>query len=364
MVLMGGVVGNTARQLGEVSQFTLSSGGSIVKGIVRFVVQGKSLSLSRKSVPNDSILHTWLDQFAITEVPLSYSILSGLSVIGGSLRRQLWIDDEGLRVWPNLSVLLIGPPGIGKDTIIDAATEVIDRVHATTLIAGKTVEYIEEQLVKLGDPAVCFTGVGELAAFLGPQDYQAGKMQRLTDILSTGRKVDVSTKGAGRQMILHPTMTMIAGSTLPWLRHLPEGSMTGGFVPRFVVTHEDYGKRHVAWVKYDNSQSDLKAARAARVAFPELVRAAVAQWHRAREIVPTADARDAWRNWYRNRFDYFSRDVQEYANRARGQAQKLAMLCAASRMHGWLEQEDYEFSGAVMTHVASSIEKILKGAKQ
>jgi hypothetical protein len=318
--------------------------------------------VNRKLVPNDSILHYWLDRLAITEIPVSYQIVCGLSLIGSLLKRNIFVDQSEWKVYPNMSVLLVGPSGIGKDIAINAATSVVDAVGAVPVIGGKTMDRVKHAMLNIGIPAACYVPAAELTAFLGGKDYQKSMVQELTDLLSTGEKTDVSTKSEGTKIIIQPTVTMQAGSTRDWLhRAMPDGSLEGGFLPRFVIVCEEYGSKFVPFVKYSTDRGERDQALRAKTIFTEEVGKLVKKYgNYSAEIIPTRAARDYYENWYRNRFSYFSPLVKPYANRSRDHLHRIAMLMAVSRGHSFLEEQDYVFGGEMVSYVASTIEKALR----
>ena len=321
--------------------------------------------MTPKIVPKDSVFRLWLEKLSVTEIPVSYQLLVGMSALGSLLKRSVFVDQVRWRVYPNLSVLLIGPSGIGKDLAINEAASLINTVDENLEVSGATIEYLKSELIKLGDPAACFTPAQELSAFLGAKDYQKGIAKELTDLLSTGDRVAVGTKSEGKKLIIRPTVTIQAGSTAEWLKDLPENSLEGGFLPRFLIMCEEYGQKFVAWVKYDNTKEDNDKATAAGEEFLAHVRAIVAEFGgrniraKEQEMMPLPDAEDYYRNWYCNRFKLFSPGVKAYANRSRDQIHRLAMIMALSRYHNYLEATDYAFAAEVMSKIAQGLDIVI-----
>jgi energy-coupling factor transporter ATP-binding protein EcfA2 len=273
----------------------------------------------------------------------------------------VWVDQVNWKIFPNLSTLLVGPSGVGKDTAIDAAERIIQQVGGVTIMGGRTIETIYDQLLKLGDPACAYIPAPELTAFLGSKDYQQSMMQELTDLLSTKESKDVSSKSAGKQVIKRPTLTMQTGSTEEWLhKAMPDGSLEGGWTPRFLIIAEQYGSRSIPLIKL-LPKSEVQQALTAHDTFITFMKDLVGRKRRyPREVTITNEAAETYENWYRNRFRLFSRVVQPYANRSRDQVLRVAMLCALTRNHDYIERPDMDFAVALMQYVAERIDGVMK----
>lgn len=330
--------------------------------------------VNRTIIPNDSFLNAWLDRFSNTEVFPSWTILTGLAIVGVILRRNVCFDQgQSGKIWPNTSVLLVGPSGSGKDTIINPSCDVIDLVGGQS-VAGRTLEAVKESLTQMGNPAVGYINASELADFLGCKDYQAGLVQALTDILSNKSKIDVSLKGdiakGGARSIYNPTLTMFAGSTAEWLQGmLPDGSLDGGFIPRFVVAAEyskrEAGIRPIANPGKFDSIEHRTLVREGEIIFNDclldlaqrtFLRPDQSPWTMT-ETNGEDDAEGWYINWYANRYSKFSPLLQAYASRSSGLLRRLGMLMAITRGHlNYIEETDYHFGDAVIAHAAERLE--------
>ncbi len=325
--------------------------------------------MTLKDIPSDSLLQSFLKYLRVTEVPFSYQVTGGLSCIGAVLRRQRWIDQVDWRVYPNQSVMFIGPSGIGKDTIINrvqASVEALQPLSRVGVLAGVTLELIQHKLAQLGKPAAAYIPAPEMTAFFGKADYQANMLTGVTNLLSNGSKVDISTKGSfinngGESYIWEPTITMHAGSTVEWLhRGMPDGTLEGGFLGRFLIVCEEIGTRYVPLVKQGMSARELDTVREELITWRRGLEEIVSGTKRPAELILDPDAEDLYTNWYHNRFRIFSKAVMPYANRSRDMVLRLAMLMAISRGHNRLiEGIDMQFGIDLMSDVARKIDAVV-----
>lgn len=294
------------------------------------------------------------------ESPISFDLLSVMAAFGAMFRRTTWVDQIGFRVYPNMSVLLVGPSGMGKDTSLGAVRKFAQAVGTVHILGGKTSEAIFEGLTNCGDPAAAMIFAPELAEFFGSKDYQKGMLQDMTDILSNLDYKDISLKSRQNCIIPQPTVTILGGSTPSWLyKAMPDGSMGGGFYPRFVIACESDVKRKVAWIKYDIPPAELAYAIEGRDTFMQQSQYLVDQLRRVGELAPREDARKAYSEWYATREGDFSPLAQPYAHRCRDHCMKLAMICALSRGHDYLDIQDIVFGITTIQYIAAHVDEAL-----
>jgi energy-coupling factor transporter ATP-binding protein EcfA2 len=293
-------------------------------------------------------------------VPTSFLLIAGMSGVGCMFGRNAWVDFGKWNIYPNLSVLFVGPSGCGKDTVINFVETFHDDCGGVNRVAGRTIEEIFNQLEKSGDPAVAFMPMKELAANLGTKDYQGGIITNLTDLLSTGEYVDISTKTGGKKHIRRPTITMQAASTPAWLHtQMPDGTLEGGFFPRCIVVCESYNTRKfVPNPKHEVTKLEWQDIVRSRQGFVAGVSAVLRRFRdQPREVIMLEDAYLYYTNWYHNRNSYFSPTVRPYAHRARDQIVRLGLISALLRNRAYIDESDMRFAAAIMQHVATSIDR-------
>lgn len=313
-----------------------------------------------QALPKDSIFHLWLEARSVLETPISFDLFPAMSAVGAMLKRTCWIDQVEFRIYPNMSVLLVGPSGIGKDTAIDGAEWIIQQTDAVRIVGGKTPETITSVLQQIGDPAAAVIPAGELSEFFGSKDYQQDMVGVITDLLSTKDYKDISLKSRPNMRILRPTLTMLGGSTRDWLhKAMPEEAMSGGFYPRFLIICEELPKHTVAWIKYSVTENERLRSNAAKSQFVAAVHRIVRDYTDIGEMVPQDGAQEAYEKFYNERTKYFSPVASAYAHRCRDTVLRIAMLCAISRFHRYLDRDDFGFATAVIQYVGGKIDTAL-----
>lgn len=316
-------------------------------------------------IPKGSILNLWLDARNVLETPYSFDLCCCLSALGSILRRGYWVDQVKFKVYPNLSTLVVGHSGIGKDTAIDGAETILQAVSTIPIIGGRTSETILQRLLELNhDPTCAVILAGELSEFFGPKDYQKGMIETITELMSTKGYKDVSLKGSmkagGPSRIVRPTLTMMGGSTRDWLHSaMPEAAMSGGFYPRFLIVCEDTIKRPVPLLKYSIPEKELAAAASAQEEFFIGLGALAQEFTNIGEAVLTKAAVDAYTTFYDERTQWFSAGAQPYAHRCRDTALKIAMISAVSRFERRVDYPDIEFAARLIEYVGSRIDDAL-----
>ncbi len=314
------------------------------------------------NIPKNSLLEPWCDSLSITEIPVSYQIFGALSLVGGIIGRKLYIDQMRFKIYPNISVMFIGPSGVGKDTIINQITRAGKAVVGKDkFIEGKTIEFVQDQLAKMGKPAQAWILAPELTAFLGGKDYQKSLVQDITNLLSTNDILDASVSSKDR-IIYEPTVSLLAGSTAEWLhKAMPDGSMEGGFVPRFVVVFEEYSPRHVAWIKYGLSKKERAQAENGYSHFMKEIHKIKASLPAvAHEMTPDGEAMDLYEEWYISRFDRYVPMIREYANRCRDHVLRIAMVASVMEGKPYLTGSAMQFAIEMVDYSASRVELVIK----
>lgn len=188
--------------------------------------------------------YNFSDQF------ITWSLLACISAI---LERRSYFNAQGFGyIFPNIYVVLVGPPASGKTTIADRATEwLLENLDNGPMFASNVatpaalVDELKEAEVKKGfahGHSPLFVYSSELGVFL--DDIGGGEPYKLLIDWFDGRRhgkvwsKHVVKKGK-RLEILSPSLTLLGCTTSDWLQRSRIAEVAGqGFTSRVIWVHE------------------------------------------------------------------------------------------------------------------------------
>lgn len=197
-----------------------------------------------------SFLADYREYCSNLEVPPSFTTFSSLVTLASLLRRRVWIyKGDYIRIYPNLYVVLVGPPGCGKNTAIEIAEDVLHQRKSPCSAESVTREklimdmQVQESVLdflpaddkyRIVSPYTVLAT--ELSEFLGAGGL--GMISFLTDIYS--RNIyEYRTKNKGSVFIRGPYLNLVAGTTPDWItNYLKDDIISGGFSRRCIFIYE------------------------------------------------------------------------------------------------------------------------------
>ena len=200
-------------------------------------------------LPKDSWLREWLGCWPTSEPPKSFILFAGMSMMGSMIGRRCYFDQDTLRIYPMLNLLLVGNSGIGKSVTLNhlglrLIREMPREQQPQQVVGTAGVEKLHWDL--RGNPHAILVAA-ELANFFGRQKYLEGLVEYVTELLDYLPYVERRFKNSDVVQVVEPAVTVVGGSTIEWLQEaLPDSAVGGGFLPRFLIVYEQHKGQRVA----------------------------------------------------------------------------------------------------------------------
>lgn len=279
-------------------------------------------------------LETYLEYTFLTEPPDNYHLWCGVSALAACLRRQVWIDMGFFNVYPNMYIVLVGPPATRKNTAINIATRLAFKLEdvrisadATTreaLIRAIGASKFQSMLPNKDPYEHCSLTIisKELSVFLGSNNHDL--LSLLTDLYDCHDKWEYRTKNMGIDTIHNEWLNLLGGTTPTWLvGSVPMDAIGGGFTSRVIFVVENTPRKRVALPVLTQKERDLQVK-----LLTDLQKIALM----CGEMKLTSEAKLWFTNWYENDNTKASTDVRfdGYYGRKHIHLLKAAMTISAS----------------------------------
>lgn len=197
----------------------------------------------------DDWITGWLKFVDNTEPPICYKEWVAISVIASALQRKCSMNLGHLIVYPNLYVVLIGPPGSRKSTAMKPGRELLIQ-KGIRLSADATTKEALIRALRLSSTSVSSLATGEtvghasltvfspeLTVFLGYDNLQL--MTYLNDWWDCNDPWEYDTKNEELKDYISAVWVNLLGATTPEILQtaLPTESIGLGFTSRVIFIH-------------------------------------------------------------------------------------------------------------------------------
>lgn len=201
-----------------------------------------------------NFIDSYLHYTRALESPTSYHTWCAISVISACLRRKTWINMGHFNIYPNMYIVLVGPPGKCKKSVaINASMELIEdyneiKISADSITREALIQDIKksetqiqvdinnEQRIQFHSSVTIVSK--ELSVFLGEQNQ--GLLSLLTDLYDCPNKWEYKTKNKGIDTCYGIWLSLLGASTPTWLvGSISTAAIGGGFTSRVIFIVED-----------------------------------------------------------------------------------------------------------------------------
>jgi hypothetical protein len=218
-------------------------------------------------------LEDWVDSFLYftedTEPPETYRRWTAISTIASVLQRKCWVNWGRLTFYPNLYIVLVGPPAARKGTAMQEGRDLLDQlgvqVAADSGSWQKFINSLEESGVtdtgpdgKLYHHSSVTIFSSELTVFLGYDNHEM--LSVLCDWFDCRSRFVYDTFRGGRQEVPNVWANLLGATTPQQLQAaLPEGAFGSGFTSRVIHVYEEEPAKLV--IKPEISELAMKTQR-------------------------------------------------------------------------------------------------------
>ena len=316
-----------------------------------------------------------------TDIPVNFLNWGALSLIGAALKDNVSFNSGTYTIYPNIFVILVSPPGIGKSAIQHIVKDLIEATEPNPLV--NLVEYrnttesilmdIEQGWAKA--PAIhnqqivigatdhsCLCLSTEIRTLLGASEWMLIFLEEAWSETSFGNK----TKNKGIVKIKEMCFSLLAASVPSFMRDVDKMRnskmiITGGFTSRCFFTYADAPSKFVPFLEpmkdnpksksmYDNLVIDLREIGTLRGKFAVDTSARILfeQFLKQQQLIAKSE---------------YSEVLQNSRARIKANTLKLAMIFSASRGNDLIiNQVDMANAIAEVGKMFGQLSKLFRGA--
>lgn len=204
------------------------------------------------------VLPSWIDGFTtLTEMTGSPEIFrkwTAISLVACALERRVWTETVKGQLFPNLYVILIGPPGAGKTVVANHARPLLMELEESHISSSSVTKAsladellaAERKIVRPTEdpPVITYNSLAILSNELGVliPSYESDFMNVLTDLWNC-KIYSESRRTKNRQFSIENTqLNLLACTTPSYLNNLlPLGAWDQGFLSRCLLIYSGGG---------------------------------------------------------------------------------------------------------------------------
>jgi len=220
-------------------------------------------------LPGPGFITDFINTSRGMEVPTLLMLWGAIWTLSTMLGRHAWLKWYPKKLWPNMYILVVAPPGLcKKSTALDVGQDMIPKAIAllpsnleqfrkqSVFITGKATSdgilgsLAPEERIFLNPEASTIRSVnrgskasfvvGELTQLLNKQQYNVNLVTTLTNLYDCKDEDSEITRARGKEPLKDIYVTFIGATTPSNIRtSLPEEALGGGFLSRTVTVFQD-----------------------------------------------------------------------------------------------------------------------------
>lgn len=265
---------------------------------------------------------------------------AAIYTVAAALERKIWTITRKGKLFPNLYVFLVAPPGIGKSLVLNLSRQLLlalgddtnhPHVSPTNMSKASLADALAHASRKIDrfredpiNPFVTFNSLSVMAPELGNllPEYDTNMMNFLTDMWDCGAYVETKRGKDIKLEVPHAQLNLLGGCTPSYLNGvIPPPAWDQGFMSRTVLA---YSGESLSRNMFDDIEG---------VDLPEsLTDDLNCVFNLYGEYVPSAAFKEAFHAWQGRGYDPLPNHprLQGYVVRRPAIVLKLAMIAAAA----------------------------------
>lgn len=340
-------------------------------------------------MPEPRKLNDWISnylKFTSNDEPReSFRKFVAISTVAACLQRKCYTNWEKI-IYPNLYIVLVGPPASRKNTAIEPAEEMLREIGIEVSAQATTREALIRRLRKIGEKISISENTltpntdasmtiisSEFTVFIGIKNLHL--IALLTDWYDCKNDWTYETKGQGIDSIKNVWVNLQAATTPTALKDsLPHESVGMGLTSRIIFIFEE-DKAKIIFFSPNVDVLDEKTGKAKKLDMSSHYK-----WEELRDdlihdlniismmegaFIPTGEFHNAymeWRNNHEKNMPFKGTMLENYSNRKQTHLRKIAMIFSASRGDDMiLTLEDFNFALTSLDEVEVKMARTFSG---
>ncbi len=317
-------------------------------------------------------LPDWIDAYLQytkeTEPPELYKLWVAIFIISSTLERRSWQYIWNQRLFPNMYIVLVGPPAARKGTAMSTARFFLEGVGCHIAAENTTrealIKRMEENGLSFLNPETneqelfCAVSIlsSELVVFFRKEDEHL--MRSMCQWFDCENKFTYDTKGSGTNY-LHNVWVNLLGAITPDLlqQAMPPEAIGGGFASRTIFVHGLEKSKSIAFPEMSDEEMKLGFTLLEDLQHMK-------NWVEG-PFTMSETYKEFYTEWYKKNEEkpvFIDHLFQGYLGRRPVHIRKLSMICCASRGGGMtLEVEDIIRAETILVETEKEMTKVFSG---
>lgn len=222
-------------------------------------------------------LKSWLQGLRVyiedTEAPRHFWQWAGISTIASALQRKVWLPFGMENYYPNLHILLIGPPASRKGNAVSFSKKILTEIQVPVsrdsltrreltkrLAAVRDTEHFIHPETKLLVAQSTISVISKEFSSLLSTDPK-GVIELLTDLWDCHDVWDHGTSEKGEDILYNVCVNALIASTPTSIaENLPKGAIGGGWSSRQIIVYGEEVYKRVTWPQLTEKQMKVYKA--------------------------------------------------------------------------------------------------------